>query len=146
MIIEFIFSYLFSGSSHLKILTVMRKIFAVAAMIISSQLFAQDSSKLMDEVTLTASKFSTKTTQTGKVVTLITRQDIEHAGSRDLAQVITELGGVFINGFNSNLGKEKNIYLRGAKVDYTLITIDGVPVYDASGIGSNFDIRNISID
>lgn len=124
----------------------MRKIFAVAAMIISSQLFAQDSSKLMDEVTLTASKFSTKTTQTGKVVTLITRQDIEHAGSRDLAQVITELGGVFINGFNSNLGKEKNIYLRGAKVDYTLITIDGVPVYDASGIGSNFDIRNISID
>lgn len=131
----------------------MRKFFAVAAMMISSQLFAQpvpqqreDSSKLMDEVTLTANKFSTKTTQTGKVVTLITRRDIEHAGSRDLAQVITELGGVFINGFNSNLGKEKNIYLRGAKVDYTLITIDGVPVYDASGIGSNFDIRNISID
>jgi vitamin B12 transporter len=126
----------------------MRKIFVVAAMTISSQLFAQDkdSSKLMNEVTLTASKFSTKTTQTGKVVSVITRQDIEHAGSRDLAQVITELGGVFINGFNSNLGKEKNIYLRGAKVDYTLITIDGVPVYDASGIGSNFDIRNISID
>jgi vitamin B12 transporter len=126
----------------------MRKIFVVAAMIIGSQLFAQDkdSSKLMDYVTVTASKFSTKTTQTGKVVILITRQDIEHAGSRDLAQVITELGGVFINGFNSNLGKEKNIYLRGARVDYTLITIDGVPVYDASGIGSNFDIRNISID
>jgi vitamin B12 transporter len=31
-------------------------------------------------------------------------------------------------------------------VDYTLVTIDGVPVYDASGIGSNFDIRNLSID
>jgi vitamin B12 transporter len=44
------------------------------------------------------------------------------------------------------LGKEKNIYLRGARVDYTLITIDGMPVYDASGIGSNFDIRNFSID
>jgi vitamin B12 transporter len=128
----------------------MRKFFVVAAISISSHLFAQvvpqDSSMLMSEVTLTASKFSIKTTETGKVVTVITRQDIEHAGSRDLAQVITELGGVFINGFNSNPGKEKNIYLRGAKVDYTLITIDGVPVYDASGIGSNFDIRNISID
>jgi vitamin B12 transporter len=128
----------------------MRKIFVVAAISISSHLFAQvvpqDSSRLMSEVTLTASKFSIKTTETGKVVTVITRQEIEHAGSRDLAQVITELGGVFINGFNSNPGKEKNIYLRGAKVDYTLITIDGVPVYDASGIGSNFDIRNISID
>jgi vitamin B12 transporter len=128
----------------------MRKIFVVAALSISSHLFAQttpqDSSRLMNEVTLTASKYSIKTTETGKVVTIITRQEIEHAGSRDLAQVITELGGVFINGFNSNLGKEKNIYVRGAKVDYTLITIDGVPVYDASGIGSNFDIRNLSID
>jgi vitamin B12 transporter len=80
------------------------------------------------------------------VVTIITRQEIEHAGSRDLSQVITELGGVFINGYTNNAGKEKNIYLRGAKVDYTLITIDGVPVYDASGIGSNFDIRYIPID
>ena len=32
------------------------------------------------------------------------------------------------------------------EVDHTLITIDGVPVYDPSGIGSNFDIRNLSID
>src|ERR1700745_3222934 len=114
----------------------MKRIFSVAAIFISSQLHAQheDSAKLMDNVTLTANKFSVKTTETGKVVTVITRQDIEHAGSRDLAQVITELGGVFINGFNSNPGKEKNIYVRGAKVEWTLITIDGVPVYDASGI------------
>jgi vitamin B12 transporter len=128
----------------------MRKIFVVAALSISSHLFAQivpqDSSKLMNEVTLTASKYSIKTTETGKVVTIITRQEIEHAGSRDLAQVISEFGGVFINGFNSDLGKEKNIYLRGAKVEYTLITIDGVPVYDATGVGSYFDPRNISID
>ncbi len=124
----------------------MKKIFVVAAVIISSRTHAQDSTRVMEEVTLTASKFSTKTTATGKWVTIITAETIEKAGSRDLAQVITELGGVFINGFSSNDGKEKNIYLRGAKVDHTLITIDGVPVYDASGIGSNFDIRNISID
>jgi vitamin B12 transporter len=124
----------------------MRKILAVAAIFISSFVSAQDSSKVLGEVTVTATKYSTKTTETGKVVTLISRQQIEHAGSRDLAQVISELGGVFINGYTNNPGKEKNIYLRGAKVDYTLITIDGVPVYDASGIGSNFDIRNIPID
>src|SRR5690349_11527816 len=106
-----IFSYLFPEAVTKKILTVMRKIFVVAALSFSSHLFAQilpqDSSKLMNEVTLTASKYSVKTTETGKVVTIITRQEIEHAGSRDLAQVITELGGVFINGFNGNLGKEK---------------------------------------
>ena len=124
----------------------MRKISVVAALFISSHSFAQDSTKTLEELTLTASKYSTKTTQTGKVVTIISRQDIEKAGSRDLAQVISELGGTFINGSLGNAGKEKNIYLRGAKVEHTLITIDGVPVYDATGIGSNFDIRNISID
>ncbi|HEU0112082.1 MAG TPA: TonB-dependent receptor [Flavisolibacter sp.] len=124
----------------------MRKIFVVAAIITSSHLSAQDSTQVLQEVTLTASKFSTKTTETGKVVTIITRQEIERAGSRDLAQVITDMGGVFINGYRNNAGKEKNIYLRGARVDYTLITIDGIPVYDASGIGSNFDIRFIPID
>jgi vitamin B12 transporter len=131
----------------------MRKFFVVTALFVGSHLHAQiesqpgdSTTRTMDQVTVTASKFSVKTSETGKVVTVITREELEKAGSRDLAQVITELGGVFINGYNSNAGKEKNIYLRGAKVDYTLITIDGIPVYDASGIGSNFDIRNIPVD
>jgi vitamin B12 transporter len=38
------------------------------------------------------------------------------------------------------------VFLRGAAGEHTLITIDGIPVYDPSGIGNNFDIRNISID
>ncbi len=122
----------------------MKKVFAVAALFTCSQLHAQQDT--LDNVTVTATKYSAKTTETGKVVIAISRQQLEHAGSRDLAQVITELGGVFINGYTNNAGKEKNIYLRGAKVDYTLITVDGVPVYDASGIGSNFDIRNLAVD
>lgn len=121
----------------------MRKFFVVAALLIGSQLQAQDT---LENVTVTAAKFSTKTTETGKVVVTINRQQIEKAGSRDLAQVITELGGVFINGYTNNAGKDKSIYLRGAKVDYTLITVDGIPVYDASGIGSNFDIRYFPVD
>ncbi len=123
----------------------MKKFFVVTAIIISSQLSAQDTTTL-EQVILTANKYSTKTTETGKVVITITRQEIEKAGSRDLAQVISEMGGVFINGYTNNAGKEKNIYLRGAKVDHTLITIDGIPLYDASGIGSNFDIRYFPID
>ncbi len=124
----------------------MKKFFVVTALLIGSQLQAQQDTASLENVTVTATKYSTKTTETGKVVITISRQQIEKAGSRDLAQVITELGGIFINGYTNNAGKEKNIYVRGGKVDYTLITIDGVPVYDASGIGSNFDIRYIPID
>ncbi|HET7896850.1 MAG TPA: TonB-dependent receptor plug domain-containing protein, partial [Flavisolibacter sp.] len=122
----------------------------MTALFIGSQLRAQvlpqERKDSLENVTLTACKFSTKTTETGKVVVTINRQQIEKAGSRDLAQVITELGGVFINGYTNNAGKDKSIYLRGAKVDYTLITVDGIPVYDATGIGSNFDIRYIPVD
>ena len=71
---------------------------------------------------------------------------MERSGGKDLAQILTEQAGIYIGGANSNAGKDKSLYLRGARVDHTLITIDGVPVYDPSGIGSNFDIRNLSID
>ncbi len=100
----------------------------------------------LDEVVITATKFPIKTSATGKVVTVITQQQLEQSGGKDLAQILTEQTGLYVNGANSNYGKDKSIYLRGASVAYTLITIDGVPVYDASGIGGNFDIRNLSVN
>lgn len=124
----------------------MRRILAVAALITGSHLAAQDTTTQLNEVVVTANKYPNKTSLTGKVVTIITRQDIERAGSRNLSQLLTEQGGLYINGAASNPGKDKSVYMRGDRVEHTLITIDGVPVYDASGIGSNFDIRNIPID
>ena len=123
-----------------------KKIFIAAAVFISNAGSAQDSTKILDEVFITANKFPNKTSLTGKVVTVITRQQLERSGSQDLSQVLTNEAGLLINGANSNPGKDKSVYLRGAKVDQTLITLDGVPLYDPSGIGSNFDIRLISID
>ncbi|HET9746996.1 MAG TPA: TonB-dependent receptor plug domain-containing protein, partial [Chitinophagaceae bacterium] len=130
----------------------MRKFLIVAAMMISSQLHAQlvtasreQDTALLDEVVISANKYPNKTSLTGKVVTVITREQLERSGGKNLAQILTEQAGVYIGGANSNAGKDKSLYLRGARVDHTLITIDGVPVYDPSGIGSNFDIRSLSI-
>jgi vitamin B12 transporter len=124
----------------------MRKFLIVAAMIIGSQLQAQQDTTLLDAVVVSANKYPNKTSLTGKVITIITKQQLERSGGKDLAQILNEQAGVYIGGANSNAGKDKSLYLRGARVDHTLITIDGVPVYDPSGIGSNFDIRNFSID
>lgn len=124
-----------------------KQFFLAAALAAALSATAQDTAhKRLDEVLVTASKFPNKTALTGKVVTVITQQDLERAGARDLSQIITEQGGVYLNGAFSNGGKDKSVFLRGAKVEHTLITIDGVPVYDASGIGSNFDIRLIPIE
>ena len=123
-----------------------KKFLIVAAVFIGSQLSAQQDTSLLDEVVITANKYPNKTSLTGKVVTIITREQLERSGGKDLSQLLTEQAGVYIGGANSNAGKDKSLYLRGARVDHTLIMIDGVPVYDPSGIGSNFDIRNLSID
>ena len=130
-----------------------RKFFVVAAIIISSQLQAQlvplqredITSIFLDEVVLTAYKYPNKTSLTGKVVTIITREQLEKSGGKDLSQLLTEQAGIFISGANSNAGKDKSLYLRGGYVSHTLITIDGIPVYDPSGIGGNFDIRNLAV-
>ena len=124
-----------------------KKIFIAAAVLISNQLTAQqDSSKNLNEVFITANKFPNKTSLTGKVLTIISREQLEKSGGKDLSQVLTVQAGIYVNGAGSNPGKDKSVYLRGAKVDHTLITVDGVPLYDPSGIGSNFDIRLLSID
>ena len=122
-----------------------KKFFVVAAMIIGSRLLAQDTT-LLDEVVITANKYPNKTSLTGKVITVIDRQQLEQSGAKDLSQILAEQAGIYIGGANSNPGKDKSVYLRGARIDHTLITIDGVPVYDASGIGGNFDVRNLSVD
>jgi len=130
-----------------------RKFLIVAAAFIGSQLSAQlvptgweQDTSLLDEVVITANKYPNKTSLTGKVVIIITKEQLERSGGKDLSQILTEQAGVYIGGANSNAGKDKSLYLRGAKVEHTLITIDGVPIYDPSGIGSNFDIRNLSAD
>jgi len=129
-----------------KFLKMKNKFFVATAVLISSLAHAQDSTNtLLDEVVLTANKYPNKTSLTGKVITIITRAQLEKSGGKDLAQLLAEQAGIFISGANSNAGKDKSLYLRGGYVSHTLITIDGIPVYDPSGIGGNFDIRNLAI-
>lgn len=110
--------------------------------------YAQDTTTFssLDEVVFSANKYPNKTTLTGKVLSVVTREQLEHSGGKSLSQILNEQVGLYLNGANSNPGKDKTVFLRGAKGDHTLITIDGVPLYDATGIGSNFDIRLIPVD
>jgi vitamin B12 transporter len=126
-----------------------RKIFMViAGFIISSTVTAQDTSYAtpLDEVVVTATKFPKKQSETGKVLTIITKAQLERSAGKDLSQLLNEQAGLVINGSNSNPGKDKAVYLRGAKSEYTLILLDGIPVVDPSGVGGAFDLRLLSID
>jgi vitamin B12 transporter len=109
----------------------------------------QDSllSRQLSEVVITATKFPKTQGETGKVLTVIDQEMIMRSQGKDLAQLLNEQVGLVINGANSNPGKDKSVYMRGAKNEYTLILIDGVPVNDPSGVsGGAYDLRLLSLD
>ncbi|RYF88434.1 MAG: TonB-dependent receptor, partial [Chitinophagaceae bacterium] len=125
-----------------------RKIFIAAAVCFSSQLHAQQpvptnsgDSAVMDAVVVTATKEATRQSQTGKVISVITRAELEKKGGRTLSQVLNEQAGVTINGALNSPGNPQTIFTRGGSAGRTLVLMDGVPVYDPSLINSEFDLN-----
>lgn len=109
----------------------------------------QDSSRVssLNEVVITATKFPKSQSETGKVLTVIDAEQLSRSAGKDLAQVLNEQVGIVIAGANSNPGKDKSVYLRGAKSEYTLVLLDGIPLNDPSSIGGGaFDLRMLPID
>lgn len=127
----------------------MSKTFTLlSTLLIGSVAMAQDSirTKLLDEVVVTANKTPQKQSQTGKVVTVITRQQIEKSAGKTVAQLLNEQAGVQINGALSNAGSTQTVFMRGAASGRTLILMDGIPVNDPSQITNDFDLNFFSIN
>ncbi len=109
----------------------------------------QDSiaSRQLSEVVITASKFAKSQLETGQVLSVITQEQLAQSAGKDLAQVLNEQTGMVVSGANSNPGKDKSVYLRGARNHYTLVLVDGVPLNDPSGIsGGAYDLRMLALD
>jgi vitamin B12 transporter len=137
----------------IKILKMKKKILFVAACISGSAVFAQlvprvteDSSKTLDPVIITANKIAQKQSTTGKVITVITKEQIEKSSGRTVGQLLNEQAGLTINGALNNLGANQTVYLRGASAGRTLILMDGIPVYDPSLINNDFDLNLVSMN
>lgn len=126
----------------------LKRLLAVPVLFAAIQTQAQDSTKTsqLDEVVVTANKSPKKQSETGKVVTVISSQTLQRSIGKDLAQVLNEQAGLIVNGANSNPGKDKSIFLRGAKNDYTVVLINGIPLTDPSGVGGALDLRMIPVE
>jgi vitamin B12 transporter len=128
-----------------------RKVWAITLIVLwwlaPSQTNAQqDSVRQLNEVVITATKFPKSQSETGKVLTVIDEDQIRRS-TGDITQLLNEQVGLVVNGANSNPGKDKSVYLQGAKNEYTIILLDGVPLNDPSGIsGGAYDLRLISLD
>lgn len=102
--------------------------------------------KQLNEVIVTATKYPVKQNETGKCVTIITKEELEKSSAKTLGQILNEQAGITVNGALNNTGSIQSVYMRGAASGRTLITIDGIPVSDPSTPGNEFDINLISPD
>ncbi len=104
----------------------------------------QDTTNL-NEVVITASRSPKKIADIGKIVKVISKEEIARAQGRTLPELLNTVVGLNIAGSGSNPGGIQSVYLRGASTANTLILIDGIAVNDASGISSEYNIAAIDI-
>ncbi len=126
----------------------MKRIFVIGISLFSvaSASAQSDSVKILDEIVVTATKAPVKQSETGKVVNIITREELDKSFGKSLSEVLNQLPGLMINGAANTLGTNQTLYTRGASSSNTLILLDGMPLFDASGIGNEFDLNNFALD
>jgi vitamin B12 transporter len=112
--------------------------------------YAQETDTLkvtnLKEVVVSDTKFAQSKEKSGKIIEVITSQDLEAKKGQNLANVLSQVAGVEINGNQSFGGKNLGYYIRGGRNRQTAIYIDGVPLTDASGINLEYDLRLLSVD
>ena len=125
----------------------MTKIFMTCMLIVFSiSATAQfDSSYSLDEVVVTANRFTQKQINTGKVITVIKKKEIENSPFVTIGELLSRQAGITIIGSNNSPGANNDVYMRGAGTGNMLILIDGLPAYDVSTIRETFDINFIPL-
>ncbi len=119
--------------------------FTAMALLFAIQLQAQET-KQLEEVVVSDSRFALAKEKSGKVIVTLTAKDLEQKQGQSLASILSTVAGVEINGNQSRNGKDLGYYIRGGRNHQTLILIDGMPVADASGISTSYDLRLISVE
>ena len=106
----------------------------------------QNLSKTIQEIVISDTKFVQNKEKSGKIIEKITAKDLENKKGQSLANVLSQVAGVEVNGNQSGTGKNLAYYIRGGRSRQVLIVIDGVPVTDASGIGFQYDLRLLPVE
>jgi vitamin B12 transporter len=106
----------------------------------------QEPKQLEEVVVVSDSKFALPKEKSGKVIVKITAEDLKKQQGQSLATVLSTVAGLEINGNQSRNGKDLGYYIRGGRNHQVLILLDGIPVTDASGTGSSYDLRLIPVE
>lgn len=107
---------------------------------------AQDTTRLLNNVVVTATRSPKKLSDIGRVVTVISAKQISQSQGKSLPQLLNTVAGLSFPGAQNAPGIATSIFLRGASTGNTLILVDGFPVNNASGIDGSYDLNAFSLD
>ena len=87
----------------------------------------RDTVMILEEVEVSAPKLAGKLARTGKVLTLITTEQIRASLGKSLGELLQEQVGISVVGARSAPGSNQEIYVRGANTGHILLLMDGFP-------------------
>jgi vitamin B12 transporter len=119
--------------------------FSVFAQTSTAPVTTDTAGKQLDQVVVTATKYPLKQSQTGKVVIVIPREEVEKSVGKPLGELLSEQAGITVSGALNDPGSNQSIFMRGAGSGRTLVLIDGVPVGDPTVLDNSFDINLIPV-
>jgi len=114
--------------------------------LLSTAAHAQDTSRVLNDVVVTATRSPKKLSEIGRVVTVITAAEISHSQGKTLPELLNTVPGITFSGANNAPGISSSVFLRGASTGNTLILVDGFPVNNASTIDGAYDLNAFPLD
>lgn len=107
----------------------MRRFLFLSFLFLSySTLFAQISVQL-DSISVTASRITTNISESGKHVSVFTREDIENMPATSVDELLRSLPGLNIN-TRQGFGVQADVGIRGSTYSQVLFMLDNVPLND----------------
>lgn len=118
--------------------------------LIGSGAFAQETAikkSSLDQVVVSATRSAKRKAEIGKVVRVITADQLEASQGKNLPEILNNIAGITYSGINNAYSNNANsLFMRGASAGNTLILIDGIAVNDAQSISNEYDLKSIPVD
>ncbi|QNM86483.1 TonB-dependent receptor [Polaribacter pectinis] len=124
----------------------------LACSFVNTNLFSQkkqtqkENVETLKEVVVTATKFSLKKENTGKVINVISQKQLQQNAGKSVIEILNTIAGIDVRGVNANPTEPRSINIRGGRSRQVLVLIDGVPVTDQSAINQEFDLRLLAVN
>jgi vitamin B12 transporter len=114
--------------------------------LLSATAHAQEKSRALDTVVVIASRSPKKLSETGRVVTIVSAEQINRSQGKSLPELLNTIPGITFSGANNAPGISSSIFLNGASSGNTLILVDGFPVNNAGSIEGSYDLNAFPLD